>query len=92
MDIVHKILTKENLHVTDDSCCACNYPNEGTSHFFLFRPLYTNIRDELVQSLPPSDNSVILGQILFGNQNLCFEKNINIFEVVHRFTVKSDRF
>ena len=44
---------KENLHVTDDSSCACNYPNEDTSHFFLFCPLYTNIRDELLRSLPP---------------------------------------
>ena len=29
---------KENLNVTDDSSCACNYPNEDTSHFFLFSP------------------------------------------------------
>ena len=70
---------KENLHLTDDSSCACNYPKEDVSHFFLFCPLYPNIRDELLQSLPPSDNSAILEQNLFGNQIFCYYK---IFEAV----------
>ena len=56
---------------------------------FFFHPLYTDVRDELLQSLPPSDNSATLDQILFGNQNLCFEENIKIFEAVQRYIVKS---
>ena len=63
-----------------------------TYHTFSFFAPYIQIRDELLRSLPPSDNLVILDQILFGNQNLCFEDNIKIFEAVHRYIVKSKRF
>ena len=47
--------------------------------------MYTNIRGALLWSLP-RDITVILDQILPGNQNFCFEENIEIFEPVHRLT------
>ena len=83
---------KENLRVIDYSSCACNYPIEDTSHYFLSCPLYAGIRGDLLSAFPPSDNKTLFNNMLYGNLNQSYDENFKYFQAVHKFIDDSNRF
>ncbi|MCP3901810.1 MAG: hypothetical protein GY707_19040, partial [Desulfobacteraceae bacterium] len=80
-----------NLKVIDEPSCSCGAEIENASHFFFECPLYTDIRNDLM-------NAVTLITIpnidflLFGNPQLDNQQNKELFNAVHLFITKSNRF
>ena len=81
-----------NMHVINYSSCACNYPIEDTSHYFLSCPLYAGIRGDLLSAFPPSDNKTLLNLMLYGNLNQSYDESFKYFQAVHKFIVDSNLF
>ena len=80
-----------NLHVVDSPICSCTFPIEDAKHYFLGCPLYTAERIKLVNCINQLTECT-LHTILFGNDNLSFESNCEIFTLVHEFIECSGRF
>ena len=83
----------QNLHVIDHEACACGYPQENINHFFLHCPLYDNIRHILHNAVIIAGNIEISPEILlYGSNILSYEKNIVIFDAVHKYICQSKCF
>ena len=79
------------LHVIDNCTCACGYPVEDATHFFLYCPLYNNIRLGLIATISGL-TQVKIKTILSGDDSLDLDNNKLIFEAVHKFMKLSQRF
>ena len=83
----HHLFSK---NIIDSPHCRCG-AIENTSHFFLFCPLYDDLRRNLYRSLPqdfpPSTNLFLNGDI-----NASFDVNIMVVEAVHDFILGTKRF
>ena len=79
------------LHVIDDPICACRIGIEDTSHFFLHCPLYYTYRLDLMNSVNAVSKFEI-NILLYGDDELDFESNKQIFSAVHDYIKASGRF
>ena len=80
-----------NLHVVENALCACGALDEDVHHFFLECPNYTDLRMQLFNAISAYTN-VTLEIILHGNNNLNLALNKAIFDAVHLFIERSERF
>ena len=80
------------LHVLDSEQCLCGYRREDSRHFFMFCPLYDNIRADLVHFF--EDNNCIISEksLLYGLDDESYELNQELFTLVHAFIANSERF
>ena len=82
------------LHVVDDPYCICSNQIENCEHFFFHCHLYFSFRDQFLASLRLicNDNPITTELLLFGSDELSYEKNRQIFELVESFIDESSRF
>ena len=80
------------IHVVDSPACQCGHARENNKHFLLHCPLYVNERTEMLAKLELLEFQPTLMNLLFGNE--AYEENINInaFQAVQEFILKSERF
>ena len=81
----------KSLHVIDDATCLCGIGIEDNFHFFFECPLYTLLRQELfasIRDLCP----LTIESILYGCDDTDFNANTQIFNAVHNFIDKTQRF
>ena len=79
------------LHVTDDPSCVCGAEIESPKHYFLYCPRYIGQRNKLINSLMRC-TPVNINIILFGNNDVDFDTNKEIFRAVHQYIKDSNRF
>ena len=81
-----------SLHVVDNEQCMCGYRVEDTRHYFMFCPLYDNIRGKLLDFY--QDNHVVMTEdnLLYGIEDESSEINKELFDLVHEFIELSERF
>ena len=81
----------ENLHVIDNPKCSCDYRKEDAHHYFFRCPHYNDIRIDLYSAISVY-SEITLSIILHGNPHLSIEQNKFIFDAVHSYIIRSDRF
>ncbi len=81
-------LFRRNL--VDSPNCTCGHI-ESNNHFLLDCHRYTYIRQATIYSLN-LDVRIDLDLLLYGSEALTMEQNIEVFEKVHDFIIKSKRF
>ena len=77
-------------NIIDSPLCASG-SFEDTNHFLLSCPRYAVLRQELVNKITPICQ-LSLNVLLFGNQELAYSLNKQIFLSVQEFLIKSKRF
>ena len=80
-----------NLHVIDNPQCTCGFEEENAFHFFINCHHYDELRLQLFNAVS-AYCTASLETILLGNENLEVEQNRAIFDAVHCFIEKSNRF
>ena len=78
-------------HLTLNPYCACNKDVENASHFFFECALHREHRLELFRQTREV-HPLNISKLLFGDNNLSTEQNVNIFIAVHQFIKKTKRF
>ena len=81
----------KNLHVVESSQCTYGYHTESAYHFFIECPNYSDTRLQLFNAIS-CYCSVSLDTILHGTKKLSLIQNQSIFDAVHEFIEKSNRF
>lgn len=76
-------------HLLDDPACRCGHPAETSEHFLLFCPIFNDARAQTIHILDAKYKEVT--SLLFGQDNLQTQENIEIFSTVHAFLVSCDR-
>lgn len=88
-------------HIIECSICQfCSAEAETTIHYFLHCPRYSLLRTQLLTNLIQIVGNLIYNYtednlvkiMLFGDNDLCYENNLRLFEVVQNFIDKSQRF
>jgi hypothetical protein len=79
-----------NLHVIDDPYCTCGQI-ETAKHFLLHCPIYADLRENLLSSID-FIIPITIDTLLYGNNELSRNNNLEIFKIVHLFIKKSKRF
>ena len=82
------------LHVVDSPACICGHDNEDSEHFLLYCALYDNIRPLLIHTLHDliEDQHLNIVTLLNGNNYYDYTTNCKIFQAVHSFLSRSNRF
>ena len=80
------------LHVVDNPSCSCGFRLEDARHFFLFCPLYTNMRNKLLDFSDKHNLHINTHVLLFGFEDKDFNINTEFFAVIHTFIEESGRF
>ena len=57
-----------NRHISNDPSCKCGAASETVEHYLLHCPLYTQVRDYTIQTLPP--HYITIPVFLSGDPNL----------------------
>ncbi len=78
-------------NLVDSPNCRCG-DVETNSHFLLSCPLYTNLRQELLDSVSVLPVQVNTKTLLFGSTVLSDEQNSLLFSLVQKYIIKSKRF
>ena len=78
------------LHV-DSPQCSCMTGVEDNFHYFFKCPLYNLERIHLFNSIEPLCN-ISIDTLLFGNNLLSLDVNVQIFTSVERFILETERF
>ena len=81
-----------SLHVIDSPGCQCGFNEEDNNHFLLDCPLYEDLRREMITAILIVTEEIDSQTLLYGNQNLSFDDNIEIFSAVHVLIDASGRF
>ena len=76
-------------HLLEDPMCSCGYTAETSEHFLLHCRLYNSIRNKTINTLDENERNI--NTLLFGNDQLHLETNMNIFAIVHDFLRQIDR-
>ena len=80
------------LHVVDSPICPCGFKCEDSNHFLLHCPLFHEDRLAMFNSISLiCDLDITCSMLLYGSDNLNFDTNCNIFNVVHTFIDSSGR-
>ena len=81
-----------NLHVVDNPFCLCsNTIVEDCKHFFFECPLYNIQRVKLIDNVMKLTN-VSLEVLLYGDEDISFKDNKEIFAHVEKYIEESERF
>ncbi|KAK3106293.1 hypothetical protein FSP39_017122 [Pinctada imbricata] len=80
------------INVTNSSMCSCGAQDERALHFFIQCQQYNTIRRDLFSKLNQIGASPDIGTILYGDPDLSYTNNIEIFKAVHRYISQSKRF
>ena len=78
------------------NCDQCNVP-ETPSHYFMECTKYANIRNDMITRirdiLPTANRAgrIPLSILLHGKNELSYNENIEIFDIVHSFIRRSGR-
>ena len=80
-----------NLHVVENASCACGALDEDVHHFFFECPNYLDLRMQLFNAIIAYTN-VTLETILHGNDKLSLGLNKAIFDAVHLYIERTERF
>ena len=100
LNIIHTKLRHNNsllnydlfrFNLRDNPCCSCGFACENSFHYFLECPIYIQQRHHLFVILQIY-GVIDLDVILYGNENLSVEQNIDIFDAVHDYIRLSKRF
>jgi len=79
------------LHVIDSPQCLCMTGIEDSFHYFFECPLYNQERVRLFNKIQPICN-ISIDTLLFGNELLSFEENIEIFKYIETYIHETERF
>ena len=79
------------VNLIESPSCACGHPRENTYHYLMECPLYTNLRDEMLNKLRHY-YPVTLDILVSGNTALSAAENKNIFQIVQTYIRESNRF
>ena len=79
-----------SLHVVDNPSCPCGSPIEDVYHYFYVCPLFANERQILFQSIAKF-NITDYKMLLYGNNNVDYNSNVDIFNAVHTFIENTGR-
>ena len=79
-----------NRHISDTKACSCGANRETAQHYLLHCPLFTQIRQTTLSTLPPIAKRVKI--LLKGNVKFSNAFNSYIFLTVHEFIEKTSRF
>ena len=80
-----------NLHVIGDPYCICGEDIEDAYHYFLDCLIYLDLRTDLFNGIS-AYTQVTLGTILHGNEHLSIIQNRAIFDAVHLYIERTQRF
>lgn len=83
-----------NLHVVDNPFCYCSVNLiEDSYHFFFDCPLYHTNRLKLFESIINIQPIIVsIDVLLYGSNELSFEKNVKLFECIESYISDTDRF
>ena len=78
---------------TGDSTCACGATSEDVSHYLLYCPLYSVARNEMICEILDNYAHININAVtlLKGSANLSVSDNLNLFEIVYKFIMKTKR-
>ena len=78
----------------EDPQCLCGYRCENTSHFLLECPLYSNIRNNMIQKINQLNSSLTVNAnlLLYGDETLNFTSNNLIQTYLSEMLRSSQRF
>ena len=90
------------------SCPNCGHDTEDTGHFFFICPAYAALREEMFASmgqiigddhhmfsyayLSRVNKSKCIKLLLYGEENLTFDKNLDIFKAIQSYIRRTHRF
>ena len=80
------------IHVLENSECACGYKKENSKHFLLDCPLYNVAREKMLNNLLPLGFKPTKSNLLFGNSKYSELMNKNAFEIIQTFIRETKRF
>ena len=80
-----------NLHVVQDSICQCGAQLEDAEHYFIYCPLFINMRAYLQEDVTRVGNFNI-NTLLFGDKSLDTRSNERLFKAVHKYIIDTGRF
>ena len=72
--------------------CTCGNHSENAEHFFIYCPLYRDIRLDMSYIFNRHASTFNVGLILYGDNSLSNEVNEILFKAVHSYILKSKRF
>ncbi len=67
-----------NLHVIDEPACTCGSPLENAEHFFLFCPIFQNLRITMINEIE-GVMPITITNLLFGNSDYSIDDNQSLF-------------
>ena len=71
--------------------CQCGHYDESTEHFWLNCPIFAAHRQYMLDRIRNITN-VSLDILLYGDENLNYDANVQIFSSVHDFLISTRRF
>ena len=80
-----------NLKVIDSPECQCGYENEDSFHYFFICNVYQRPRADFHNSII-NHASFTLRNVLFGDENLPYNENVDIINATMKFIKDSKRF
>ena len=80
-----------NLHVIEEESCQCGHRSEDPFHFFFECPRYVALQNNLFTSVA-QHTDCSLQTLLFGDPELNYRQNCDIFDAVQLFITLSKRF
>ena len=81
-----------NLHVEDDPFCNCGQVVEYPHHYFFICPFYREQRRTLMDEVNLIVTNPSVDTLLYGDESLSHDKNIQIIMAVQYFIQKTKRF
>lgn len=85
--LAHDLFSK---NIINSPSCACGQV-ETTSHYFFHCPRHANFRRDLEDAVT-IHSTFTLNTLLFGDQSLSNEQNLDIFSAVHQYISRTKRF
>ncbi len=79
------------MKIINDSKCTCGHTPEDSYHYFFTCSLYTQART-LLQNTVFNITALNLNTLLYGNDRLPIENNLEIFNAVFNYIEDSGRF
>ena len=81
------------LHVINNSRCLCGSAIESPKHYFLECPIYAGPRQNLITTINNlTACNININILLFGDKELSYIQNLQIFEAVHKYIKETNRF
>jgi hypothetical protein len=80
-----------DMHIINEPTCRCGANREDASHYLFECPLFFNLRNDLHETIVER-SSFNLKTLFYGDDNLKYDQNCMIFQAVHEYIKRSNRF